>query len=93
MKNVASIKIKIRKSAQRAERLRGAIVRTEEDLQRHVSLLIQSHEGGLRSWARSVGISAGYASDLIHRRRKISQSILAKILSSWTANPTVNRSV
>ncbi len=56
----------------------------EIELQLEVSRIIKiklSKDGqSLRDWARSMNISAGYACDIIHSRRKISKVILAKFM-------------
>ncbi len=54
----------------------------EQKLQEAVAGLIGANDGGLRDWARSMGISPQYACDIRHGRRKISDAVVKKILGA-----------
>lgn len=53
----------------------------ERQLQRLVGSMVSSNENGLRDWARKMGISAQYACDIRHGRRKISSAMIARIMN------------
>ena len=71
---------KIKQAAQKLHRLRTEAELAEDDLAFSVALMISEHKAGLRDWARSMGISAQYACDIRHGRRKISDTIVKRIL-------------
>jgi len=45
-----------------------------------IQMMLSEDRQSLREWARHMNISAGYACDIAHGRRKISKTILAKFL-------------
>lgn len=71
---------KVRAAAERLKNARTTANTHEIGLALAVSDLIEAHENGLREWARSMGISASYACDIRHGRRKISNAMVERIL-------------
>ena len=78
---------RVRRAAESLRKKRTDVFVAEMRLQDHVSTFIEAQcsSGGLREWARSVGITPGYAVDLRYKRRKISESMLEKILGKRQA--------
>ena len=63
----------------RFHRERAAVA--EMELQRLVGNVIAANPNGLRDWARQIKISAQYACDIRHGRRKVSDSVLVRVLA------------
>lgn len=70
----------IKRQAGLVELHRKAAATAEAELQRLVGSVIAANRNGLRDWARTMGISAQYACDIRHGRRKISDTVLKKLL-------------
>ena len=72
----------LERAAANLKRIRAAGALAEQKLQDAISEVAGTE--GLREWARSVGISVQYACDIRHRRRKVSDELLSKILAKGT---------
>ena len=73
-------------ASERLKECRDSAAVWERQLQRLLGEHISAHENGLRDWARQMGISAQYACDIRHGRRKISDAMVAKILGTPDAH-------
>lgn len=70
----------IQRAASRLHTARLRVEALEAQLQALVAARVDAHAGGSIVWAREIGISPQYASDIRHGRRKISAAVVAKIL-------------
>ena len=80
MQEAQKLRLKIKSTAAQLDVKRTEASHLEVELQGLVGQLVATHDGGLRDWARSIKISAQYACDIRHGRRKISQSVLERLL-------------
>ena len=73
---------KVGKLAKEVQAAKYRLSHLESELQEAVVQLCIAHPGGLRSWSRSLGISAAYACDLKMKRRRVSEALIARILGA-----------
>ena len=78
---------RVQRAAEGLRKRRADVCVAEMRLQEYVAAFIEEQCGdqGLREWAKSMNITPGYAVDLRYKRRKISESMLEKILGKWQA--------
>lgn len=72
---------RLSQSAFRLQGCREKCAEYEKQMQHEIAEVIASNPGGMRDWARQMGISAQYACDLVHGRRKVSDAVVTKVMA------------